>query len=165
MWRPATEKDDDVVTKMCRGLHMEDPGPWPVEARQMRATLATLRREPWRGRAVVLAVGRRIVGYALLIAYWSNELGGEVCGIHELFVARGSRGRGHGAALFEAIERGDLWDGPLAGLALGVTQGNTGARLLYQRLGFAAIGVSMVKRCRRRRPRQRRPSRSRARAS
>ena len=85
-------------------------------------------------------------GYALLIAYWSNELGGEVCAIDELFVAPDSRSRGHGAALFEAIGRGDLWPGPAVALALGVTAGNGRARRLYQRLGFVAAGVSMIRR-------------------
>ena len=146
MGRPASEEEDAVVAALCVRLQREDPGPWPVNGRQMRQTLQVLRREPWRGRAVVLEVRRRIVGYALLIAYWSNELGGEVCGIDELYVARAFRSRGHGAALFEAIERGALGSGSLVGAALGVTPGNGRARALYERLGFAAVGVSMVKR-------------------
>jgi GNAT superfamily N-acetyltransferase len=147
MWRPATESDDDVLVEMCLGLYQEDPGPLPG-ARPMLETLATLRREPWRGRAVVLDVGQRVVGYALLIAYWSNEFGGEVCAVDELYVTRDFRGRGHGAALFEAVERGDVWPAPVAAVALGITPGTTRARRLYERLGFAAVGVSMVKKLR-----------------
>lgn len=149
MWRPATENDDDELVEMCLGLYQEDPGPLAGDAPHMRETLATLRREPWRGRAVVLDVGQRVIGYALLIAFWSNELGGEVCEIDELYVARDFRGRGHGAALFEAIERGEVWPERAVALALGITPGNTRARRLYGRLGFAAVGVSMVKKLRR----------------
>ncbi len=146
MWRLATERDDDVLVEMCLGLHRKDPGPLGGDARHLRETLATFRREPWRGRAVALDVGRQVVGYALLVAFWSNELGGEVCDVDELYVARDFRGRGHGAALFEAIERGDVWPAPAVAVALGVTPDNAGARRLYERLGFAAVGVSMVKR-------------------
>ena len=146
MWRPATESDDDVLVEMCLALYREDPGPFAADARLARETLATLRREPWRGRAVLLELGRQVAGYALLIAYWSNEFGGEVCAVDELYVTPDLRGRGHGAALFEAIERGDVWPAPVVALALGVTPGNTRARRLYERLGFAAVGVSMVKR-------------------
>ena len=149
MWRLATESDDDVLVELCLELYREDPGPFPVDARHLRETLATLRREPWRGRAVVLDLGEQVVGYALLVAYWSNELGGELCAVDELFVARDLRGRGHGAALFDAIERGAVWPAPVVAVALGVTPGNTRARRLYERLGFAAVGVSMVKRVRR----------------
>jgi GNAT superfamily N-acetyltransferase len=145
MWRPATERDDDVVVELCLRLYEEDPGPLPGDGRAMRVTLARLRREPWRGQPVVLDVDQRVLGYALLVAYWSNEFGGEVCAVDELYVARDFRGRGHGAALIQAVERGDVWPSPLAAIALGVTPGNARARRLYEKLGFAAVGVSMVK--------------------
>jgi len=146
MWRPAMEAEDDVLDELCRKLYREDPAQLPGEAPPMRRTLATLRRDPRRGRAVVLDVGGRIEGYALLIDYWSNELGGGVCAVDELYVERGQRGRGHGTALFEAIEQGGLWPWPAVALALGVAPGNARARRLYERLGFAAVGVSMLKR-------------------
>jgi len=95
---------------------------------------------------VALDVGQQVVGYALLVSYWSNEFGGEVCAVDELYVNPEFRSRGHGASLFEGIERGDSWPGPVAALALGTTPGNTRARRLYERLGFVSIGVSMVKR-------------------
>jgi len=145
MWRLAIESDDDVLADMCPELYREDPGPLRSDARHMRETLATLRREPWRGRAVVLEVGLQVVGYALLIAYWSNEFGGEVCAVDELYVSREFRSRGYGAALFEAIEGGAIWPAPLVAVALGITRGNTRARRLYERLGFAGVGVSMIK--------------------
>jgi GNAT superfamily N-acetyltransferase len=145
MWRPSTERDDDVVVELCSRLYEEDPGPLAGDGRSIRETLARLRREPWRGQPVVLDVGQQVIGYALLIAYWSNELGGEVCAVDELYVARDFRSRGHGAALIQAIERGDVWPAPAAAIALGVTPGNTRARRLYERIGFADVGVSMVK--------------------
>ena len=88
----------------------------------------------------------QVVGYALLIAYWSNEFGGEVCGVDELYEAPGARSQGHGAALFTELERGRLVTEPIMAVALGVTHGNMRARRLYERLGFVAVGVSMVKR-------------------
>src|SRR5262249_49453974 len=121
VWRLAREIDDDVLVAMCLELYREDPGPLPIDGRQVRETLATLRREPGRGRAVVLDLGGQAVGYALLIAYWSNELGGEVCSVDELYVTRDLRGRGHGAQLFEAVERGDVWPAPAVAIALGTT--------------------------------------------
>jgi ribosomal protein S18 acetylase RimI-like enzyme len=153
MWRLATESDDDVLVEMCRELYREDPGLLAGDERHMRETLATLRREPWRGRAVVLDVGQQVIGYSLLIAFWSNELGGGVCQVDELYVTGDFRGRGHGAALFEAIERGDLWPEPIVAAALATTPDNTRARRLYERLGFAAVGLSMVKKLRRTPPR------------
>jgi len=144
-WRPANERDDDVVAELCRGLYHEDPGPWPGGPRNIRTTLAALRREPWRGRAVVADVGGRVVGYALLVAFWSNDFGGELCEVDELYVAPGFRDRGYGAALFAAIEAGDVWPARAVAIALGITPTNDRARRLYERLGFSVAGVSMVK--------------------
>jgi len=151
MWRPATESEDDVLVEMCSGLYREDPGPLPGDPRYMRETLATLRRDPRRGRTVVLDVGGKVAGYALLVSFWSNFLRGEVCEVDELYVAPDFRGRGHGTALFEAIESGDLWPTPVAAVALGITPDNTRALRFYERLGFTVAGVSMVKTPRRRR--------------
>ena len=82
----------------------------------------------------------------MLIAFWSNELGGNICGVDELFVVPEYRSQGFGKSFFEALAQGDLWPTPIVGMALGVTPDNVRGRRLYERLGFAAVGVSMVRR-------------------
>jgi len=148
MWRAARPDEDDALVQMCLELYREDPGPESVSPEQVRRTLEVLRRESWRGSAVVLEIDGRPAGYALLVSFWSNELGGEVCEVDELFVAQGHRSQGHGRALFETIEGGALWPGAAVAFALGVTPGNARARRLYERLGFAAVGTTMVRRLR-----------------
>jgi ribosomal protein S18 acetylase RimI-like enzyme len=147
IWRTARSEEDDLVVEMFMELNRDDPGPRPVGPEQMRRTLAVLRREPARGRAVVLELDGHLIGYSLLISFWSNELGGEVCDVDELFIAPEHRSRGHGRSLFAAIERGELWPAPVA-IALGVSPSNARARRLYESLGFSAIGTSMVRRLR-----------------
>jgi GNAT superfamily N-acetyltransferase len=144
MWRIAKPSDDDSLVEMCHQLYDEDPAVAPVPAEHMRATLAALRREPHHGRAVVLEVNGQPSGYALLIAFWSNELGGGICVVDELFVVRQHRSQGYGRALFRAITEGALWPASIPAIALGVTPNNTRARRLYQSLGFVPVGVSMV---------------------
>ena len=146
MWRIAQPADDYSIVELCLRLYDEDPGPLPVTPENMHATLAALRRDPHRGRAVVLELQGQVSGYALLIAFWSNELGGDVCEVDELFVAPDHRNQGHGTALFAAITQGNLWPAPIAAIALGTTPDNAIARRLYERLGFVAVGISMVRR-------------------
>src|SRR5206468_11686951 len=95
------------------------------------------RRDTDRGRAVVLDIQGQVSGYALLIGFRSNELGGEVCEVDELFVVLEHRNRGYGSSLFTAITQGDVWPAPIAAIVLGVTPDNAAARRLYERLGFA----------------------------
>jgi ribosomal protein S18 acetylase RimI-like enzyme len=145
MWRVAMISDDEAIVSMCMALNAEDPGPAPVRPDQMRRTLIKLREEPNRGRAVVCEVDGQAAGYALLISFWSNELGGDVCNIDELFVAPEYRGRGLATALFEQLsDRGQsLWPVRPAALALEVTPQNERARTLYERMGFRGKNVAM----------------------
>ncbi|MBZ0116069.1 MAG: GNAT family N-acetyltransferase [Sandaracinaceae bacterium] len=137
MWRATTLTDDEAIVALCRALYEEDPAPHPVPVEHLRRTLEVLRGEPVRGRAVVLEANGEVCGYAILISYWSNELGGEICTIDELYVAPSVRGRGHGGALIEALARGEgPWRGRPVALELEVSPDNVRARALYERLGF-----------------------------
>jgi ribosomal protein S18 acetylase RimI-like enzyme len=144
MWRVASTSDDEAAVSMCTALNAEDPGATLVPPEQVLATLAKLRAEPNRGRAVVCDVDGHTVGYALLISFWSNELGGEVCSIDELFVAHRYRGRGLATALLGSLVEGNpsLWPAKPAALALEVSLQNERALALYERLGFQGTNLS-----------------------
>ena len=53
-WRLAGPEEDRAIIEMSLALYAHDESPRGVSAPQVRATLATFRREPVRGRAVVL---------------------------------------------------------------------------------------------------------------
>jgi len=138
MWRPARADEDELIVEMCLALNREDPGE-PVSAEQLRTTLAVFREEPTRGRAIVLAEDGTVVGYALLVSFWSNEYGGEICAIDELYVAPAHRNRGLGTSLFDAAANDRaLWPRAPVALELEVSPDNARARALYERLGFRA---------------------------
>jgi ribosomal protein S18 acetylase RimI-like enzyme len=145
MWRVATEADNDSIVAMCMALNADDPGPAPVPPHQVWRTLAKLRKEPSRGHAVVCEIDGRTVGYALLISFWSNELGGEVCNIDELFVAPEYRGSGLATSLLEGLADGPHSPWPIrpAALALEVSSQNERARALYKRLGFRGENLAL----------------------
>ena len=138
-WRHATPADDETIVAMCLALNAEDPGE-PVAAPQIHATLAAFRAEPIRGRAIVAVDGTddgaTILAYALLVSFWSNEYGGEMCTIDELYVAPSHRNQGLGGRLFD--EAAALWGRPVVALQLEVHPNNDRARALYARLGFRA---------------------------
>jgi ribosomal protein S18 acetylase RimI-like enzyme len=96
-----------------------------------------LRHEPTRGSAVVLEIDDAIEGYALLISYWSNELGGEIVVIDELYVRPAARQQGHARRLLDLLKRpNQLRPGRVAALELEVTPSNERAAALYLRAGF-----------------------------
>ncbi|MET0344095.1 MAG: GNAT family N-acetyltransferase [Polyangiales bacterium] len=143
-WRLATPDDDAYIVQLFLALNREDEGQIPCDARNMLRTLAALREAPTRGRAVVLDEAGTARGYALLIAFWSNEYGGACCCVDELYVAPEARGRGHAGALLDALHAGSpLWPGEVAALVLEVTADNHRARALYARHGFVGDNVAM----------------------
>src|SRR5581483_7011657 len=110
MWRAAAPSDDEDIIAMSLALYAEDPSPAEVPESHTRATLSMLRAEPVRGRAVVLDLEAVIAGYALLISFWSNELGGEIIVIDELYIRPAYRGRGHGREIFSRLRsESTLW--------------------------------------------------------
>ena len=128
-----TRRRDELVA-MMRALYAEDPAAVPVDESGFPRTIEVLIAEPSRGQIVLFLEGSRLQGYALLISYWSNELGGPLLFIDELFVTPGARGRGIGTS-FLLYLRDQRPLGAVA-LALEVTPANTRAMRLYTSLGF-----------------------------
>lgn len=124
----------EEVVAMMRLLYEEDKSASEVDYARFPSTIEYLVSNPSAGQVVLFRSGRELRGYALLVPYWSNEFGGTLLCIDELFVVSGSRNRGIGRSFFRYLEQ----QRPFApvSLALGVSPGNRRARRLYESLGF-----------------------------
>lgn len=146
MWRLATAADDLAVLEMFQALYREDPSPDPVPDEQLLRTLRAFREEPIRGKALVLESDGEPIGYAFLVSFWSNELGGEVVNVDELWVHANHRGRGAATQLMAQLSRGELWGRMPVAIDLEVTPDNDRARALYERLGFVVAKNTVMRR-------------------
>lgn len=124
----------DLVCGMMRSLYAEDAPASGDTPRDFRATVEYLLSRPDHGRVVLIAEGGTVCGYALLIPFWSNEMGGVVVTVDELYVLPEHRGRGLGRALFAVIGRDRPYDA--VAVFLEVSAANSRARRLYEALGF-----------------------------
>src|SRR5262245_56211613 len=82
------------VLRMMRELYEEDAQDLRADPATFPSTLDHLLANPASGRIVLFTDGRVLHGYALLVSYWSNEWGGVVLLLDELFVDKEFRGRG-----------------------------------------------------------------------
>ena len=139
MWRLATAADDEIFVTMCDDLSREDPAPGPVPPAHMRRTLDALRAEPLRGHILALEQDGAIAGYALLISFWSNEFGGEICNIDEIYIRPENRGRGAARDLIRGVQDGSgLWPRRPVAIELEVRPDNARAIAFYKSLGFVS---------------------------
>jgi ribosomal protein S18 acetylase RimI-like enzyme len=146
LWKSAQPENDDEILAMSLELYREDPSSDPVPDENMKRTLAMLRAEPVRGLAIVLELDGKTEGYALLISFWSNELGGEICNIDELYVRPKFRNQGHASKLIrKLIDEASSWQFKPVAIDLEVTPKNSKALALYSRLGFKAAKNSHLR--------------------
>ena len=129
----STDQLAEVVA-MMRALYSEDEPASEADHRRFPSTVEYLIAEPHRGRIVLFTEGAALRGYALLIPHWSNEFGGTLLCVDELFVLPEARSRGISHTFFEFLTAERPFDA--VGLSLEVSPGNTRARRLYESLGF-----------------------------
>jgi ribosomal protein S18 acetylase RimI-like enzyme len=129
---------DDACTSeviaMMRALYIEDAPAFAVDHRRFPLTIEFLLAEPSRGSVIVFAEGTALCGYAILIPYWSNEFGGTLLCVDELFVIPEARNREIGHQFFEFLARTRPFDA--IAIALEVSPGNLRAQRLYESIGF-----------------------------
>jgi GNAT superfamily N-acetyltransferase len=122
------------VIAMMGQLYAEDPFASPVDPGKFANTIDFLIANPPRGRIILISRPQALVGYAILIPYWSNEFAGTLLFVDELFITPDSRGQGIGHLFFQFLETEKPYQ-PIA-LALEVNPANTRAARFYQSLGF-----------------------------
>jgi GNAT superfamily N-acetyltransferase len=145
-WRECRTDEHALVASLMLALYEEDPAPTPVTTAGALRTLGRLEAEPVRGRAVLHGDNFGVDAYALLCSFWSNELGGEVCIVDELYVVPSARRRGIASGLIGRLAGRELpWFRDAVALELEVTPGNVRARALYERLGFTRYKNALMR--------------------
>lgn len=134
VYRRFRSSDREAVSGLIEALYKEDPGIKPMSREKIGRTFDYLLERPDRGTIIVLEDGPSIIGYAVLINFWSNEYGGNILFIDELFVAEGFRSHGIASEFLRYLA--DNRYGGCVALKLEVTPWNGKARRLYERIGF-----------------------------
>ena len=83
------------------------------------------------------------IGYSILIFYWSNEYGGNVLHIDELYVKPEHRRHGAATSFFDHVSR--AFKGKIVALQLEVTPSSMDVIDYYQKLGFRKMrNIQMI---------------------
>lgn len=130
----CTSTDFDRVCDLMLSLYTEDPGSKPMTKEKAMHTLETLTTKSDLGTVLVIQENGSIIGYCILINFWSNEYGGNIVHIDELYIQESHRSKGIGSHFIETLAKSKFANA--VSLQLEVTPDNNRAVKLYKKLGF-----------------------------
>lgn len=133
-FRSYLEEDFPELEKMIVLLYSEDPDGETISSLKIRNTLAEFRRFSEKGKIYIFTMNDSIIGYAIVVCFWSNEFGGDILYIDEIYVKEEYRNKRVGSQFFNYLDKNG--DAKTKALAVEVTRRNTRAKNLYEKLGF-----------------------------
>ncbi|HVL01956.1 MAG TPA: GNAT family N-acetyltransferase [Dongiaceae bacterium] len=134
-FRPATPTDQPALTPLILALYAED-GYAPMTTEKIARTFNELLQRPDKGGIHLGEVEGKVVAYAILIHYWSNEYGGNIATLDEIYTVPDWRGQGIASHFIDyLIQQPGL--NPVA-IQLEVTPDNLQAIAFYRKRGFVA---------------------------
>jgi ribosomal protein S18 acetylase RimI-like enzyme len=143
MIRYAIPNDREAFLSMVKELYSSKAVLHAIDTGNFEATFAAAMDKSPFIRIVMIEENGKSIGYALLSFTYSNEAGGMVVLIEEVFIDKAHRGGGYGSKLFSFLEQ----EYPTAKrFRLEVAKENEKAIALYSRLGYKILDyVQMVK--------------------
>lgn len=137
MIRKLTPADRDIYLQFTEAFYSSDAVMTPIPLTFREQTFSELMRADTYASGYLFEMNHRPVGYALTAKTYSQEAGGMVVWIEELFILPEYRSRGLGSEFFTYLM--DVAEPDAARFRLEVEQENTGAVRLYQRRGFETL--------------------------
>ena len=134
IFRNYTPSDYNELKDMIMSLYTEDEQNHVMKEEKILNTVQEFTSYPQKGLILIFETDGNISGYAILLFYWSNEYGGNILFIDELFIKEEWRSKGIGAYFFKYIL--EKYKKETVSLQLEVTQENIRARQFYKRNGF-----------------------------
>jgi ribosomal protein S18 acetylase RimI-like enzyme len=123
-----------IVRGMIHRFYATDPHMGDINDEKITSTFDEFSKSPEKGSILVIKRDELRVGYSILVNFWSNESGGNILDIDELFVEEHERGQGAGTSLIKFVINTRMND--CVAVELGVISGNDRAQKLYEQLGF-----------------------------
>jgi ribosomal protein S18 acetylase RimI-like enzyme len=136
MFRKAVEADLPQVQKLVDELYAQDPNTQGVTT-DIKRTFFEFQSKPDKGQLIVCEEGGNVVGYCIIIFFWSNEYGGNVIDIDEICVEKEKRRSSLATDLINWLEQ--EFENDAVGFSLEIAHHNRPAQNLAQKLGFAPV--------------------------
>ncbi|MDO5291136.1 MAG: GNAT family N-acetyltransferase [bacterium] len=144
MIRKITKQDKETYIKLASEFYKTDAVLHDIPGEHFEATFQELMRSEEYAAAYIMEYEGKVAGYALLAKTFSQEAGGVVWWIEELYVLEQYRSVGIGREFFDFLE--NTKDESVKRIRLEVEDYNTRAIALYKKMGFEPLEyIQMIK--------------------
>jgi len=134
-FRSFVLEDYSELLNIVLELYREDPAGEPITEEKIRKTVNELNRQPGKSKIYIFEEQNMIIGYCILIFYWSNEFGGNILNIDEIFVKEKWRNKGICTRFLNMLY--EKFNHSVAAFRLEVTPSNLHAKNYYLKAGFS----------------------------
>jgi GNAT superfamily N-acetyltransferase len=141
-YRMPAPRDLPALVGLVQAFYRELALDAAATPEKVLTTVRELERNKHKGSLFVFEREGSLAGYAILILYWSNELGGTVLVVDELYVEPGQRARGLAGdfiALLEKVAPPDV-----VAIQVEARRGDRAANSFYRGLGFQETGRQVL---------------------
>ncbi len=141
-FREFQPADTSELTEMVFALYAEDIYGEPMNPSKILQTIDFMVANPNSGRIIVFEADQLVVGYSILVSFWSNEFGGLLLYVDELFVKKAFRNQKIGARFFDYLASAKHI--VHKGVFLEVSTENVKAAKFYLDNGFEKHGTEVM---------------------
>lgn len=146
MIRPITKEDKQTFLILAKAFYSSPAVAHSVPTKHHLVTFEQLMKDDTYASCYMIEYNRKTVGYALLAKTFSQEAGGLVVWIEELFILPEYRNKGLGKEFFTFVK--ETIEPHVSRIRLEVEPDNTDAIRLYEQMGFEVLPYrQMVKEC------------------
>ena len=132
--RPIEPRDRETYFAMAKAFYQTDAVMHPIPDVHFETTWEEVMRSSLYAAIDILEADGETVGYALYAKTFSQEAGGMVLWVEELFLCEEHRGKGYGRAFFEQLLK--TLPPEVRRVRLEAERDNERAVRLYESLGF-----------------------------
>lgn len=131
---PYKAEHKNEFFSLVHALYTEDPEGEKMTDEKIAGTIDYFLHYPQNGEVLIFTENKIVIGYAILLYQWSNEFGGRVITIDELYLKNDLRNKGTGAAFLKTLSAKKEAD--FKAIFLEVQPANKKAMSFYIKNGF-----------------------------
>lgn len=137
-FRTMEAGEQPIVRELIKALYHEDQNEKSVITEEnIDNTFRQFHCDPCHLGIDVIELNSQIVGYAILWNSWSNEYGGSILNIDELYIVPEFRNKGLATSYITYLKK---QSNSFVGLSLEILPSNARALKLYKCIGFTGTG-------------------------